>query len=263
MNFEFSAKNIPIADQRTFKEMMIKAIETFGRNLSWRALFKLNPINVRNCKETYGFRSTKAAPRIAELKDFEKDLVKLLQNIKFRKRSNKFLEELNKQCRKILQQTKLIVPADKTTNNYLVTTEKYKSLVDREIHKNYRKETPQNVEKVNKEHGKTVRELELDDRVFKTVPRNAFVTLKDHKPDFQTRPSVRLINPTKPEIGRIAMQIMDNIVNELRIKTGLKQCTTTMEVINWFKELKNRNRLNFVIFDIEGFYPANNPQTGK
>ena len=33
-----------------------------------------------------------------------------------------------------------------------------------------------------------------------------------------------------------------------------------MEVINWFKELKNRNRLNFVIFDIEGFYPAITPK---
>ena len=81
------------------------------------------------------------------------------------------------------------MPADKTTNNYLVTTENYKSLVNKEIHKNYRKETPKNVEKVNKEHGKTVKELELDDRVFKTAPRNAFVTLKDHKPDFQNRPN--------------------------------------------------------------------------
>ena len=90
-------------------------------------------------KECYGFISTEAAPRIAELKAFEKDLVKLLQNIKFRKRSNKFLGELNKQCRKISQQNKLIVPADKTTNNYLVTTENYKSLVNKEIHKNYRK----------------------------------------------------------------------------------------------------------------------------
>ena len=158
-------------------------------------------------KECYGFRSTRAGPRLAELKAFEKDLVKLIQNIKFRKRSNKFLGKLNKECRRISNQKNLIVPADKTTNNYLVPTDKYKSLVDKEIQKNYRKEDPNNVTKINREHGKTVKELELEDRVFKTAPRNAFVTLKDHKPDFQTRPSVRLINPTKPVIGRIAMQI--------------------------------------------------------
>ena len=73
--------------------------------------------------------------------------------------------------------------------------------------------------KINREHGKTINELDLEDRVFKTAPRNAFVTLKDHKPDFQTRPSVRLINPSKPEIGRIAMQILDNMVKEIRRKT--------------------------------------------
>ena len=33
-----------------------------------------------------------------------------------------------------------------------------------------------------------------------------------------------------------------------------------MEVINWFKELKNRNRLSFIIFDIEGYYPAITPK---
>ena len=115
MNFEFSAKNIPIADQRTYKEMMIQAMEKFGRNISWRSFFKLNPGNVPERKETYGFRSTKPAPRLAELKAFEKDLVKLAQGIKFKKRSNKFLTELKKECGKISQQKDLIIPADKTT----------------------------------------------------------------------------------------------------------------------------------------------------
>ena len=47
------------------------------------------------------------------------------------------------------------------------------------------------------------------------------------------------------------MQILDNMVKELRGKPGIKQCTNTMEVIN---------RLNFVIFNIEGFYPAITPK---
>ena len=95
--------------------------------------------------------------------------------------------------------------------------------------------------------------------MFKTTPRNAFVTLKDHKPDFQTRPSVRLINPTKPEIGRIAMRILDNTVKEIRSKTELKQCTNTREVIKWFNEIKNKGKLKFIIFDIETFYPSITP----
>ena len=94
MNFEFSAKNIPLADRRTYFEMMIQAIEKFGRNISWRVFFKLNPNLVTKGKETFGFGSTKAPPRLLELRAFEKDLVKLMQRIKFRKRSNNFLVTL-------------------------------------------------------------------------------------------------------------------------------------------------------------------------
>ena len=106
----------------------------------------------------------------------------------------------------------MIIPADKTTNNYLVPPAKYLKLVNKEIQKSYRKENPRNVEIISAELCKTATELGLEDRIFNTKPRNAFVTLKDHKPDFQTKPSVRLINPTKPEIGKIAMQILDRVV---------------------------------------------------
>ena len=115
MNFEFSAKNIPQADKRTYMEMMIHSIEKFGKNISWRAFFKLNPSIVTKTKETYGFGSTRAPPRLKELKDFEKDLVKLMQGIRFRKRSNSFLGNLKREIRKISDQKNLIIPADKTT----------------------------------------------------------------------------------------------------------------------------------------------------
>ena len=57
------------------------------------SLFKLNPHLRGNAKETFGFKSTKAAPRVKELSDFEQDLVKLLQKIRFR-RSKPFLSTL-------------------------------------------------------------------------------------------------------------------------------------------------------------------------
>ena len=34
---------------------------------------------------------------------------------------------------------------------------------------------------VDTEHGRIVTKLELEERVFKTVPRNAFIFMKDHK----------------------------------------------------------------------------------
>ena len=113
------------------------------------------------------------------------------------------------------------------------------------------------------EHQKTAAELDLEDRIFHTTPRDAYITLKDHKPDFQTRPSVRLINPTKPEIGRIAMQILDNLVKEIRSKSDLEQCTNTAEVIEWFELVKQTPNLSFIVFDIETFYPSITPLSGQ
>ena len=82
-------------------EMMISAIEKFDRNLSWRALFKLNSNLVTKAKETFGFRSTRATPRIKELKAFERDLVRLVQNKKCWRRSTPFLTVLKEQVRNI------------------------------------------------------------------------------------------------------------------------------------------------------------------
>ena len=40
---------------------------------------------------------------------------------------------------------------------------------------------------------------------------NCFSTLKDHKDNFQSNPSTRLLNPAKNEIGRISKEILDKI----------------------------------------------------
>ena len=149
IDFEFgSAKNIPLASKREYMEMMIQALEKFDRSISWRVHFKLNPHLVSKGKETFGFNSCKAPPRMKELKEFEKDLIKPILNIKFKKRSNSFLTSLKKEIGKISDQ-KYLIPADKTTDQYLVPPEKYMNLMDKEIQKDYKKENPRNVNIVN------------------------------------------------------------------------------------------------------------------
>ena len=66
MNFDFSVKNIPLADEKTYREMMIRAIEKFQRNLAWRVWHKLNPNTATSTKETYNFRSTKPPPPLCQ-----------------------------------------------------------------------------------------------------------------------------------------------------------------------------------------------------
>ena len=128
---------------------------------------------------------------------------------------------------------------------------------EREIQKDYKKEDLKNVDAVAKEHAKIVSDLEIANRVFTTTPREAFVTLKDHKDDFESNPKVRLIVPSKPDLGKIAMKKLDNIVKNVREQlTHLRQAISTKDVLMWFDSIKNKGSCKFINFDIESFYPS-------
>lgn len=72
---------------------------------------------------------------------------------------------------------------------------------------------------------KTITEkLRIDDRVERTATKEAFITLKDHKNNFESKPTYRLINPSKQEIGKISKQILDNINKKLLNVTKVNQC---------------------------------------
>ena len=45
---------------------------------------------------------------------------------------------------------------------------------------------------------------------------NCFISLKDHKENFQNNPTVRLINPAKNELGKISKVILDKINKNIR-----------------------------------------------
>lgn len=86
--------------------------------------------------------------------------------------------------------------------------------------------------------------------------QQAFVTLKDHKENFQNKPSCRLINPAKSELGLVSKKIIERINNTIRNKTGVNQWKNSASVIEWFKEIPNKSRHTFLSFDIDNFYPS-------
>ena len=90
-------------------------------------------------KETYGFISTKPPPIIPELKEFENDLVDLIQNIKFRHVPNHFQNKLRKDINLIKKDDHLYIPADKTNNYYRVKPADYEQLLEKSVRKNYKK----------------------------------------------------------------------------------------------------------------------------
>lgn len=66
--------------------------------------------------------------------------------------------------------------------------------------------------------------------------RNAFITLKDHKPNFNNAPTCRLINPTKSEIECISKEILQTIVKSVAASTIVNLWRSTQSGLEWFNK---------------------------
>ena len=133
---------------------------------------------------------------------------------------------------------------------------KYNQLLHDNITKTYKKAENSQLKKID-DKAKTITEkLQIDDRVEATATKEAFITLKDHKDNFENKPTCRLINPSKQEIGKISKQILDNINKKLLEVTKVNQWKNTSSVLQWFKHLPNKQRCAFITFDVVEFYPS-------
>ena len=86
--------------------------------------------------------------------------------------------------------------------------------------------------------------------------REAFISLKDHKENFENNPICRLINPAKSDSGRISKSILDKLNTHLRSILNVNQWRNTQNVIEWFGHIKEKNRHSFISFHIVDFYPS-------
>ena len=119
--------------------------------------------------------------------------------------------------------------------------------MDKDVHKDYKKADQQVLRRANDIQKKIVQEYNLEERVMATQARPARVTLKDHKEDFLVNTKTRLINGTKPEIGRISKKTLAKIITAVRGKTKFNQWTNSDDVISWFEKLPSKGNL-------KGFY---------
>ena len=81
-----------------------------------------------------------------------------------------------------------------------------------------------------------------------------YITIKDHKESFPDKIPCHLINPSKSSIGKISKVILDKINNHIQKETSANQWKDTSSVIEWFVNIKERERSSFMVFDIESFY---------
>ena len=65
----------------------------------------------------------------------------------------------------------------------------------------------------------------LAERIDHLPKPETFITLKDNKDNFFNKRSCRLINPTKPELGKISKKVIEQINQEILKKTDVNQWT--------------------------------------
>jgi hypothetical protein len=255
LNIKYSNKNIPIPTKTAYKLQLINKTESVIKRMRWKTLQFLGKLN-NTGKETYGFRSHKCPPSIDELAEFEKDMMIMIKNVEFRELQNDFQDKLKSDIELIKSTKHIIVPADKSTNLYKFDKETYKKHLSNNITNTYKKANRNKVYEINLEAKEITETLSIDDRVQRMQESEAFITIKDHKEDFLHRPSFRLLNPSKTEIGKISKSLLDKINKNIVNTSKICQWKNTSSVIDWFNALDKKENLSFICFDIVNFYPS-------
>ena len=213
-------KNIPLPLKDSYKYKLIEKTELLLKRMRWKALFydrdNTNKYNNKNnntyVDETidnkFKLKTRKCPPQIQDMKDFENDLLKLIENIQFRIVSDEFLNKLNEDINKIRFSDKLFVSADKTQNYYEITKENYNKILHDNITETSKKAQPLLPEKINIEAKKIAKSFDTHNKMDITAKRQCFVTIKDHKDDLLNIVKYRLLNPTKSELGKISKHIL-------------------------------------------------------
>ena len=193
-------------------------------------------------KTTAVLNQKQAPPQINDLTDFEADFYYMARSVSFLKVSNPFQSKLACDVKNHHFIVRFFVPADKTTNFYEVKVNNYEKLLQDSITIKYLKSNGNIVRQINLEAKQLAKNPKLDNRIEQLPKKPAFITFKDHKPNFSTKPKRRLINPTKFILRKVSKHILDNINISIRQSTRLQQWRSTKAAISWFNaETRNVN----------------------
>ena len=205
LSFDYSLKNIPLPDKRSYQLKLIEKIESVLKRMRQKAHFFLSKENQQPATlKTYGFKSCNHPPQITLLDEFEKDLYGIVTSIKYRNVNNNFQEKLKSDISKIRSSANMFIFADKTNNIYEMKPQDHEKLIMENITKTYQKATDKLEKAINMEAKNIAKSYKLAERIDHLPKPETFITLKDHKDNFFNKPSCRLINPTKKKLGKIS-----------------------------------------------------------
>jgi len=157
---------------------------------------------------------------------------------------------------KVNSSENVFIFADKTRNLYEVSPSTYHKLLTENITKSYKAGTDDIIDNINEELKEITSSIGISNHVDVMAKSDAFITLKDHKDNFDTKPKCRLINPAKSELGKASKVILDTVNDDIRSKIKVNQWKNSQSVIEWFRKISNKPGCTFVSFDIVEFYPS-------
>ena len=149
------------------------------------------------------------------MRPFEEGMINIIKNIAYKDVRCQFQQDLKKDISSIKNEERLFVKADKSVNFYKLDVPEYNRLLNDNITKTYKKAEKKKLNVINDEARSATRKLNIDDRVKLIGTNDAFITLKDRKDNFANKPTCRLINPSKTELGRISKRILEDINSQL------------------------------------------------
>ena len=97
--------------------------------------------------------------------------------------------------------------------------------------------------------------IQLSDRTECVAKTPAFITLEDHKDNFQSSLHCRLINPSRNELGKVSKSILENINLHLIKLLHINQWKYSASVREWFRNIEDKKNCTFIKFYIREFYP--------
>ena len=106
------------------------------------------------------------------------------------------------------------------------------------VTKTYKQCTKKNVKNINYNSKLIAQELSIDGRIEKMLETEAYITIKDHKEGFPHKLSLRLLNPSKSDFGKISKNILGQINKLIIASTNINQWQNTL--IDLFKYIPNK-----------------------
>ena len=187
LNYNYSFKNILTPTNTSYQLAFIEKIESVIKRMRWKVHFVLNGDNKENnAKTSFGLKSRYHPPPCTELEHFGKDLINIINNVKFTNNKNSFQKKLRTDITEIKNSRNIYVFADKTNNVYRMPTSEHNKLLKENVTKTYLKAPEKLQNTINLEAKSTGTKLKLSDQIEKLAEAPAYITLKDHKENFRS-----------------------------------------------------------------------------